>query len=97
MTATRKIIKRLEELRDQLPQDATIESLIDKAAEAEKEEGPNMDRSRRIQPGARVDPDLWMEFRKLALNMNRSASDLVEEAMRDYLERIKKEDENERV
>ena len=86
MAGTRKITKRLEELRDQLPEGTTVESLIEKAEERE-----SMDKSRRIQPGARVDPDLWLEFRQLALTQKRSASDLLEEAMREYLERTKKE------
>ena len=36
-----------------------------------------------------IDPDLWREVRKTAIDMNTSASDLFEEALRRELARLK--------
>lgn len=39
------------------------------------------------QIGAKIDPVLWQEMRVLALRTGRTATDLLNEAMREYLER----------
>jgi len=46
-----------------------------------KEETP------RKQIGVKLDMDLWRELRILALEEDRTAGELLEEAMREYLER----------
>jgi DNA-binding protein YbaB len=37
-----------------------------------------------------IDPELWRELRKTAIDLNVSASDLFEEAIREKLARVKK-------
>ncbi len=39
------------------------------------------------QLGIKVDVDLWRRFRTLAFQQDRTATELLEEAMREYLER----------
>ena len=36
-----------------------------------------------------IDPDLWRELRKAAIDMDISASDLLEEAVREKLSKVK--------
>ena len=36
-----------------------------------------------------IDPDLWRELRKTAIDMNVSASDIFEEAIKEKLEKIR--------
>ena len=45
------------------------------------------ERPGRRQIGVKLDMDLWRELRILALEEDRTAGELLEEAMREYLER----------
>ena len=44
----------------------------------------------RRQIGVKLDSDLWRQVRILALEQDRTAGELLEEAMREYLERNKR-------
>ena len=44
----------------------------------------------RKQIGVKLDVDLWRELRILALEKDRTAGDLLEEAMREYVARHKR-------
>lgn len=43
------------------------------------------DKSNRKQVGIQIDPALWTALRKLAIDKGKSASDLIEEALKPYL------------
>lgn len=42
---------------------------------------------KRIQPGFKIDEDLWYELKRLALDKRQAATKLMEEAIKEYLKR----------
>jgi predicted transcriptional regulator len=53
-----------------------------------KKKGPEeKERRARKQIGVKLDVDLWREIRVLAVETDRTAGELLEEAMREHLER----------
>ena len=55
-----------------------------------KRKGPEgKEETPRKQIGVKLDVDLWKDLRKLALDMDRTGGELLEEAMREYLAKHK--------
>jgi hypothetical protein len=42
---------------------------------------------KRIQPGFKIDEGLWYRLKRLALDKRRTSTELMEEAVKEYLER----------
>jgi predicted DNA-binding ribbon-helix-helix protein len=48
-----------------------------------------IDEPERKQTGVKLDLELWREFKSIAVRRGSTATELLEEAMRDYLKKVK--------
>lgn len=83
----KKILRRLSELKTQVPEGTTVEDLLQKAAEREEGmEGKGEDGERR-QIGVHMDIALWWKFKEQAARERLSAGQLLERLVREYMEK----------
>ena len=88
----KEIFEELRALRDQLPEDTTIEDLIYKAKKEELQMEPRKGLQKglqkgRKQVGALIDETLWQRLRAKAILENRNAGLLLDDAIRMYLDK----------
>ena len=88
MNEQERILKRLKELRDTMPDSTTVEGLLDKAREREAQMG---EEGAKKQIGVHMPVDLWWRFKEAAAKERVSAGKLLERLVREYLERTGEE------
>jgi hypothetical protein len=87
-----RILEQLKDLKNKLPEDTTVDDLIEKAAERENMTGM----SSRKQIGVHMEIDLWWRFKERAAKERAakercSAGQLLEKLVREYLEKEERE------
>jgi len=81
-----RILKRLEQLKERMPEGTTVEGLLERAKEREAQMG---DGGERKQIGVHMDIALWWKFKEQAAKEHMSAGQLLEKLVREYLDKQK--------